>query len=106
MSQDFFKEMAKKTQHTPTRALDQHILGHAARVLSPKSHPWKKWVVVTGSSVAAALMIWMQVENTKFPTAMLAESPEMLKHLDEVELWAESADWTEAEWRYLETGES
>ncbi len=106
MSQDFFKTLATKTQQTPSRALDQRILNRAAGVLAKPARPWAKWLLATSVPVAAALVIWLQVTPGQLPAAMLAESPEMLRHMDEIELWAEVSDLSEEELRYLETGES
>lgn len=106
MSQDFFKTMATKTQQSPSRALDQRILNRAADVLVKPARPWAKWLLATSVPVAAALVVWLQVTPTQLPAAMLAESPEMIRHMDEIELWAEVSDLSEEELRYLETGES
>lgn len=108
MSQDYFKELAKKTQSSPSRALDQRILEHAARSLPPKpqSIHWLRWLVLGGVPTATAFIVWLQVSSVTLPKGMLAESPEMLRHVDDIELLVEAADWTEEEWRLMETGES
>jgi hypothetical protein len=106
MNQNFFKLLAKKTARTPSRGFDQRVLQHAELVLRKTSSPWKKWALL-GTPIAAALVIWIQLgSNPVLPHAMLAESPEMIRDLDDIELWSDVADLSEAELRYLETGKS
>ena len=106
MKPDFFQVLKPKTSHTPSRALDQIILRQAASELAPvKSQNNKRWAFAL-VPVAAALVIWLQLRPATLPTAMIAESPERLRHMDEVELWVEVADLSEEEWRYVATGET
>jgi hypothetical protein len=106
MSRDFFQSIAAKTQQSPSRGTDQRILNHAASVLMRPARPWGKWALATSVPIAAALVVWLQVSSPVLPPAMLAESPEMLQHLDEIELLSELSDLSDEELRYLETGES
>ncbi len=106
MSQDFFKSLAKKTEHRPSRGTDQRILQRAEKVLVKSSRPWGKWIIAVGTPVAVVLMIWIQPGTPRLPQAMLAESPELIRNFEDIELWSEISDLSEAELRYLETGKS
>jgi hypothetical protein len=53
-----------------------------------------------------AIIFWFQFHSANLPSAMMAESPEMLKQMDELEMLVEASEWTDAEWKYIETGES
>jgi hypothetical protein len=106
MKDDFFLLIRKKTTRSPSRALDQVILGKAAKRLSPAKTHKLGWTIAALSSSALAIIFWFQFHSANLPSAMMAESPEMLKQMDELEMLVEASEWTDAEWKYIETGES
>lgn len=53
-----------------------------------------------------ALVIWLQVSENKKSNAMLSESPEMLKVMDDVELLVEVSKYSDEEWKIVMNGDS
>lgn len=107
MQSDFFRSLKDKTSHVPSRALDQAILAQARRRLLPSPRLPARWrTALVPITALALLVVWFQLAPAVLPGGMLAESPEMLKHMEEVELWVEVADLSEEEWHLVATGDT
>ncbi len=112
MKPNFFHALKEKMTKEPSRKVDQFILKRASDHFEQKykSHvPW--WSIFAGTTVAAlGLVLWLQVsENTTSnskASAMLTESPELLKEMDDVELLVEVSQYSDEEWNIVMNGES
>ena len=104
MRNDFFKILKEKTTMTPSRARDSLILKSAAGKLSEKSSPW---LLAFGYGVAAlSFIVWIQTSQISSSNAILAESPEMLLMMDDVEILVEVSQYSEEDWNIVMNGES
>lgn len=108
MKPDFFEALKDKLMKSPTRKVDQFILKKASdhfELQQRSTIPW--WTIFTGTTVAViALVVWLQVSENKKSNAMLAESPEMLKVMDDVELLVEVSKYSDEEWKIVMNGDS
>ena len=108
MKPNFFQMLKDKMTASPSRQVDQFILKRASDEFEHHRRskiPW--WLFLTGTSVAAlGLVVWLQVSENNTSNAMLAESPEMLKEMDDVELLVEVSQFSDEEWSSVMNGES
>ncbi len=108
MKPNFFELLKEKLLMTPPRKVDQFILKRASDQFERQRRsavPW--WSIIGGTSVLAlGLVVWLQVSENKTSNAMLAESPEMLQEMDDVELLVEVSQYSDEEWNIVMNGES
>lgn len=107
MKNDFFKVLKEKTTKVPSNKLDSVILEMGAAKLEAKSTRAMPWFWALGSGVVAmSFFIWMQTSELNHSGQMLAESPEMLMIMDDVELLVEVSQYSEEDWNIVMNGES
>lgn len=107
MKNDFFNILKEKTTKAPSKKLDSVILEMGAAKLESKSTrsiPWF-WAISSGA-VALSFFVWMQTSELNNSKQMLAESPEMLTIMDDVELLVEVSQYSEEDWDIVMNGES
>lgn len=105
---NFFEILKDKMTKSPSRDIDQYILKKASDHFETQHRsiiPWRS--IFVGTTLATlSLVLWLQISEPKISKAMMAESPEMLKEMDDIELLVEASQLNEEEWKIVMNGES
>ncbi|MDO9181897.1 MAG: hypothetical protein Q7U04_05795 [Bacteriovorax sp.] len=102
---NFYQWAKTKTSFPPTKVIDYKIsLMAREHLASPKSNIFSRWLPITLSLAATALVILtFNIYNSKkIDSQAFTESPEMLLNFKRIELMADASELSEVEWKKIE----